>query len=247
MGCWLGQLRRRMTDPGRGVEIVAVGATRVRLLAVTAAACIVVMVVSCSSVATKSAGPSSSETPQKPDFTQVTTAMFVDRSAFPNSSAMEFKAPTISNDPQGTTDPVDPPECGPIYWGPPFSQQGFVEWSSMRSDGKSTNKEGRDIRLALALAAERPDLRALLGKCGTIRYQGVTYTVTPLHLPGLPSWADSSRINTPGVTAAGISGFYRGLLVAVFFTQLPGGDISPNDTDALVNLFNDQVTKLAAI
>jgi hypothetical protein len=35
--------------------------------------------------------------------------------------------------------------------------------------------------------------------------------------------------------------------VSVVFTQLPGGDISPNDTNALVKLFNDQVAKLEAI
>jgi len=224
--------------------------TLLRPLAVTAAACIVAAAVSCSSGASKSTPPVGNETPQKPEFTQVTTAMFVDQSAFPNSSAMEFTAPTISNDAQGTTDPVDPPECGPIYWGPPFSQIGFVNWSTMRSDGESTNNEGREIKLFLALAAERPDLRALLGKCGTVRYQGVTsITVAPLPLPGLPSWADSSRITTPGVAgaAAGIVGLYRGLFVSLTFTQLPGGDISPNDTDALVKLFNDQVTKLEAM
>jgi hypothetical protein len=33
----------------------------------------------------------------------------------------------------------------------------------------------------------------------------------------------------------------------VAFTQQPVGDLSPNDTDALVKLFNDQVAKLEAI
>ena len=60
--------------------MVAVGATHLRLLAVTAAACMVVMTVACSSAVNKSLAPGSSETPQKPEFTQVTTSMFVDRS-----------------------------------------------------------------------------------------------------------------------------------------------------------------------
>jgi hypothetical protein len=33
----------------------------------------------------------------------------------------------------------------------------------------------------------------------------------------------------------------------VAFTQQPVGDLSPNDTDALVKLFNDQVAKLETI
>ena len=84
---------------------MAVGASHLRLLAVTAAACMVVMTVSCSSA----------ETPQKSEFTQVTSSMFVDRSAVPNSAAMEFTAPSISSDTQGPTDPVDPPECAAIF------------------------------------------------------------------------------------------------------------------------------------
>jgi hypothetical protein len=35
--------------------------------------------------------------------------------------------------------------------------------------------------------------------------------------------------------------------VSVPFTQKPGGNLSPSDTDALVKLFNDQVAKLEAI
>ena len=78
---------------------------------------VVAVAVSCSSGSGKSASAGAGETsPQKADFTQVTTGMFVDRSALPNSAAMEFTAPTVSKEPQGTTDPVDPPECGPIFW-----------------------------------------------------------------------------------------------------------------------------------
>jgi hypothetical protein len=229
---------------------VAVGATHARLLAVTAAACMVVMTVSCSSPVNKSAAPGSETPPKpKPEFTQVTSSMFVDRSAVPDSSAMEFTAPTISSDTQGPTDPVDPPECAPIFWGPAHTQAGSVIWSTMKSAGTSTNNEGRAFNLFLAVPAERPDLRSLLGKCGTIEYQGGTITVSPLPLPGLPSWAIATRITAQGAdgAGAGIIGLSRGLYVSVAFTQKPGGDLSPNDTDALVKLFNDQVAKLEAI
>jgi hypothetical protein len=117
----------------------------------------------------------------------------------------------------------------------------------MRSAGTSTNNEGKFFNLFLLLPAERPDLRSLLGKCGTIEFQGATTTVSPLPLPGLPSSANATRIIAQGADGAGIIGLCRGLYVSVAFTQKPGGDISPNDTNALVKLFNDQVAKLEAI
>jgi hypothetical protein len=68
-----------------------------------------------------------------------------------------------------------------------------------------------------------------------------------LPLPGLPSWAVATRITGQGADGAGIIGLCRGLYVSVAFTQKHGGDISQNDTNALVKLFNDQVAKLEAI
>ncbi len=164
--------------------------------------------------------------------------MFVDQSAVPNSSAMKFSPPEI-NDVEGTGDPVDPPECGPSYWGPTPTQAGTVSWSSVG--------EGRFFFLFLSVPAERPDLRSLLGKCGTVKFQGVTTTAALLPLPGLPSWALATRVGTQGTGGAGIIGLCRGLYVSVAFTQKAGGDLSPNDTDALVKLFNTQVAKLEAI
>jgi hypothetical protein len=239
--------RRELANFGRGEDVVAVGASHLRLLAVTAAACMVVMTVSCSSSGSKSVAPGSSETAQKPEFTQVTSSMFVDRSAVPNSAAMGFTARSMSSDTPGSTDSVDPPECAPIVWGPAHTQAGSVSWSTMRSAGTSTNNEGKVFNLFLAVPAERPDFRGLLGKCGTIEYQGHTITASPLPLPGLPSWSTATRVTTQGANGAGIIGLCRGLYVSVVFTQQPGGDISPNDTNALVKLFNDQVAKLEAI
>jgi hypothetical protein len=226
---------------------VVVGASRLRLLAAAAGTCMVVMTVSCSSAVNKSAAPGSNETPQKPEFTQVTSSMFVDRSAVPNSAAMEFTPPSISSYPPGANDPVDPPECAPLFWGPAATQAGSVAWSTMRSAGTSTNNEGKYFNLFLSVPAERPDLRGLLGKCGTIEFGGVTATISPSPMPGLPNWADATRITGQGADGAGIIGLCRGLYVSVVFTQKPGGDISPDDTNALVKLFNDQVAKLEAI
>ena len=155
---------------------------------------------------------------------------------------MQFAAPTIGNEPQGKTDPVDPAECGPAYWGPPFSQMGSVAWSTMKSEG--TNRHGRDIRLFLAVAAERPDLKALLAKCETVRYQNLTTTVAPMELADLPGWALATSIKVPGATGAGVIGLHRGLYVSESFWQLPEADLSADDKSALVKLFNAQVTKL---
>lgn len=248
LNCQARPARRGRAQAGQlqaGEDIVAVGATHLRLLAVTAAACMVVMTVSCSSAVTKPAASGSNEPPQKPEFTQVTSSMFVDRSAVPNSAAMEFTAPSISSD-IGSNDPVDPPECAPIFWGPAPTQAGTVTWSTTRSPGPSTNL--KVFNLFLSVPAERPDLRSLLAKCGTIKFRGVTTTASALPLPGLPSWSVATRITTTiGVDGAGIIGLCRGLYVSVAFTQKPGGDISPNDTNTLVKLFNDQVAKLQAM
>ena len=117
----------------------------------------------------------------------------------------------------------------------------------MKSAGTSTNNEGKVFNLFLTVSTERPNLGSLLRKCGTIKYQGDTTTLSPLPLPGLPSWSTAYRVTTRGADGAGIIGICRGLYVSVVFTQQPGGDISPNDTNALVKLFNDQVAKLEAI
>ena len=213
------------------------------LLAVTAAACVVVITVACGSADNKAAAPTSNEPPPpKPEFTQVTSSMFVDKSAVPNSAAMEFTAPDISTDKLEPSPPVDPPECGPIFWGPPATQVGSVAWS-----GTSTNNKLRAFNLFLSVPEERPDLRSVLGKCGAVEFEGVTTNASPLPLSGLPNWSTAMRITTRGADGVSIIGLCRGLYVSVAFTQKPGGDLSPDDTDALAKLFNDQVAKLEAI
>jgi hypothetical protein len=218
-----------------------------RWLAAIAAACVVAMAVSCTSPARESAPPGSSETPPKPDFTTVTSSMFVDKSAVPNGPATEFTAPNIEDVTPGSNEPVDPPECAPVYWGPDSSQAGAVSWTTTGTPDTSSIKATRAFHLFLTVPVERPDFEALLGKCGTVTYQGATTTASLLRLPGVPSWATATRIVTQGVDGAGIIGLCRGLFVSVAFTQQPGGELSPDDANDLVKLFNDQVAKLEAI
>ena len=66
-------------------------------------------------------------------------------------------------------------------------------------------------------------------------------------LPGLPEWADATRITVGDATGVGVLGLYRGLYISLTFFQLPSGDISADDKRALVQLFNDQVGKLEAM
>jgi hypothetical protein len=216
-------------------------------LAATIAACIVAMTASCASSTHDSVAPGSSEAPPKPGFTQVTSSMFVDQSAAPNSPATEFTSPSIENLTPGSREPVDPPECAPIFWGPDSTQVGSVSWSTTSAADMSSIDELKVFNLFLSVPVERPDFVSTLDKCGTVTYQGVATKASLLRLPRVPNWATATRVISQGADGAGIIGLCRGLFVSVAFTQKPGGDLSPDDTNALVKLFNDQVAKLEAI
>lgn len=134
-----------------------------------------------------------------------------------------------------------------MYWGPDSTQAGSVSWSTTRTPDTSSVEQLRVFQLFLSVPVERPDFVALLGKCATVTYQGVATTASLLRLPGVPSWATATRIVTQVADGAGIIGLCRGLYVSVAFTRKPGGELSPDDTNDLVKLFNDQVAKLEAI
>jgi hypothetical protein len=175
--------------------------------------------------------------------------MFVDKSALPDNSAMEFTPPDIGADTSGPGDPPDPPKCAPLFWGPAHTQMGGVSWSTRKPANTlaTSRTEGKFFNLFLAVPTEHPDLNSLLRQCGTITAQGMTVKVEPLLLPGLPNWAVATRITLKQADGVGIIGLCRGLYVSVAFNQLPSSDISPKDTNALVKVFNDQVAKLEAI
>jgi hypothetical protein len=214
-----------------------------RVSTVTAAAWTVATAVACSSTI---APPQASESkPQKPELTEVTTSMLVDRSAIPGSAAMEFTPPSITTDIDVPVDGIDPAECGPLFRGPISKQLGSASWSTSGSPETATEVEL--FSLSVLVPSERPDLRSLLPKCEIVRYQGVVGNTSPLSLPGAPNWALGTRVSTQGADGAGLIGLVRGLYVSVVFTQKPNGDISPDDTEALVKLFNDQVAKLEAV
>ena len=227
--------------------MATVGAASIRLLLRIATASTVAITVSCSSAVSKSPASGDAQTSQKPELTQVNSSMFVDQSAVSTNPAVHFAPPSISSDRQGPNPPVDPPECGPIIWGPVTPQVGFVKWSTTKPAAPPVNAVSNDFSLYLGVPAERPDLKSLSSKCDTVRFHGVTTTYSSLAAPELPSWAVASRVTVSGASGAGIIGFCRGLYISASFLQKPGGDISRTDTDTLVRLFNAQVAKLEAI
>ncbi|WP_319436696.1 hypothetical protein [Mycobacterium sp. RTGN5] len=237
--------------------MVAVG--HQRSLAATAAAVLTIVTVSCSSSANHSAAQGSESPPQRTDFTQVTESMFVDASAIPDGPALNFSGAALNSDGHNPyDDPVDPPECAPIFSGPAHGQKGAALWSKWPTDGSDLPVE--TVTVLIAVPTGQPDLRGLrdlLGKCKTSHLGGLTSTASPpLQHPGLPESAVAWSYDATGVapiiggevhfTGLEIFGLSRGLYVEVSTTHTNGVKVSPADTDTLVNLFNDQVRKLEA-
>ncbi|MGO4443805.1 hypothetical protein AB4Z42_10675 [Mycobacterium sp. 2YAF39] len=228
-----------------------------RLLAATAAALLAVLSVACSSPTNQSAQPAaqgSESPPQRPDFTQVTESMFVDASAIPDASAWDFTGAVLNSDGNyPNDDQIDPPKCAPLFSGLPHGQKGAAGWSMWPTDGSDADMPEQNFTVLLAVPTGQPDLqglRDLLGKCGTFHAGELTSTVSPpLQHPGLPDSAVAWRQNSKGPygsKGAEIVGLSRGLYVEVYTWRTDGDEASPADIDILVNLFNEQVTKLQA-
>lgn len=228
---------------------MAIGRRR-RGTVVVAAALMLAATVSCSSAKDESSSSSgesptptsAAEAQPKADFTNVTPEMFVGRTAVPNGLALAFTPPEISTD-VPPNDPVTPPECGPIFFGPTPTQYGSIGWQTPPSDTGT----GSGYKLFLIVPAERPDIKSLVGKCSTIEHQGSTVNVAALPLQGVPDWATATRTTTDGADGATIIGLFRGLYISVTFSQTPAGDLAVGDSDGLVRLFYEQVKKLEAM
>jgi len=218
-----------------------------RLLAATAAAPLAALTISCSS-------PGSESPPPRPDLTQVTESMFVGASAIPDSSAWDFTGAVLN--PDGNypyTDQADPPECTPLASGLPHGLKGAADWTMWPTDDPDANMPKQTFTVLIAVPMETPDLqglRDLLRKCGTFHADELTSTVSPpLQHPGLPdsavAWRQVSK-GPFGSNGTEIVGLSRGLYVEVYTWRTDGADTSPADMDILVNLFNEQVSKLEA-
>lgn len=202
----------------------------------------------------------------KPDITNLTSEMLVDRSAFPDSSGGKWISGVNSAGDNPSEMPnltVDPPECADFYASPKSaSQTATATLAKLRPSGLRT------MRVRLALTSDRRNLKALLEKCQSftqtfeVRGHSVTTDIqlSPLDADGVPPWAVATAISTASkaairlpieITADTVSGYYRGVLVVVSSNNV--GLRSENDdaddagdADELVELFNTQIEKLEA-
>jgi hypothetical protein len=204
-----------------------------RLFAATA--CILTVTVACSS------GARHSGASQKSDIKQLTDSMFVDPSSFPVVDGAQWFSPKSIDNSTRATIVIDPSECSPLLLGPTASQQKF--------EGL-TKRSMRSFSVTLAVPTERPDYKALVGRCGTVTShqaeggRGITRHFKLRELGGLPDWATVVQDDADTRPAVTIVGVYRGILISASYSEQVSEDPSPTNEAALVKIFNAQVDKL---
>ena len=203
---------------------------------------------------------------RKPDITNLTSEMLVDRSAFPDSTGGKWISGVNSAGEAPSEMPnlsVDPPECAEFYSSPKTaSQTATATLAKLRPGGL------RSMRVRLALTPDHPNLKAILDKCQSFKQtfesggRSVTTDIqlSPLNADGVPPWAVAAVVTSSSkttirlpisITAATISGYYRGVLVIVSSNNVglrretDAAEDAAN-ADELVKLFNTQIEKLEA-
>ncbi len=203
---------------------------------------------------------------RKPDITELTSDMLVDRAAFPDPSGGKWisgvndAGDTPSEMPNLT---VDPPECADFYSSPKSATQTATATLAKLQPGGL-----HSMRMRLALTPDHPNLKALLDKCESFKQtfeaggRSVTTDIqlSPLDADGVPPWAVATVITSSSkaairlpiaITAYTISGYYRGVLVVAssndigLRTQADSSEEAAN-AEELVKLFNTQIEKLEA-
>lgn len=211
-------------------------------------------------------GAGSDKPSRKPDIAQLSGDLLVDRSAFPEIrggkwiSGVDDPGGAQSNLPNLTT---DPPECSALY--------GDAKGATQSATATLANLEPgglRSMRVHLAITRDPPNVKQYLQKCQSFtqtfeaggRAVSTEVQLNPLDVAGVPPWAvatvltssASTAIRLPvSVTAAMISGYYRGVLVVASSNEIRlraknNAAIDPETAAALVELFNDQIAKLEA-
>ena len=202
----------------------------------------------------------------KPDITNLTSEMLVERSAFPDPSGGKWISGLNS---AGDAPPdmpnltVDPPECADLYSTPTSAKQ-----TATATLAKLQPAGLHSMRIRLALTPDKPNLKQLVDKCQTFtqtfeqngRSVSTEIRTEPLTADGLPPWAVATVISSAGkksgrlpisVTSSTISGYYRGVLVVASSNDVglrvvsDGLDDSAHPED-LVKLFNAQIERLEA-
>lgn len=184
----------------------------------------------------------------KSDITQLNSSMLVTRTSFPDQSGLELREPKIDLNYEFPGAPVVPPDCLPLAYGPPATQQATVGTVPLTKAAI-----GRAYSVTIQVAAEQPDLRNLVEKCGTYLIGDQSSHVTNV-LEALPSEglaADSAvlfRVTEfdvlESITALG---YVRGVFVRAFVVADSGVTLSEDDIQGVVRLFNDQSARLEAV
>jgi hypothetical protein len=203
---------------------------------------------------------------RKPDITELTSDMLVDRASFPDSSGGKWISGVNSAGASPSEVPdltVDPPECADLYSSPKSATQTATATLAKLQPGGL-----HSMRMRLALTPDHPNLKAVLDKCQSFKQtfeaggRSVTTDIqlSPLDADGVPAWAVATVITSSSkaairlpiaITASTVSGYYRGVLVVASSNDIGLGtekDASDDAAraDALVQLFNTQIEKLEA-
>jgi hypothetical protein len=174
----------------------------------------------------------------RPDITELTSEMLVDRSSFPAMDDAQWSSVVTPS--TSTSNPVEtrPPECAPIV----------AEIHATQGGEASLASTAAALSLHLLVTPDRPDLKGIIPKCGTIinaRYAGAVTTM-PRNLAGLPQWASALDMTSPTSTSLMAIGLYRGVLIRCYYAGNGGETSSSEFANAIVKIFNDQVAKLEA-
>lgn len=200
----------------------------------------------------------------KRDITDLTSEMLVERTAFPDSSGGKWISGVNNSASREASVPgltIDPPECADMFGANGATQTGAATLSKRQREAVGS------MRVQLAIAPERRDLKGYLRKCEsyTQTFEAAGHTVStelhlkPLDVAGLPSWAVASMMTSStkqsivkpmSLTAATIAGYYRGVLVTASDNEIRRGagrdTIDTATAEELLKLFNAQIEKLEA-
>ncbi len=241
------------------------GSRKLLWIALAAAAVVGVLVVGLGvSVAGRMAHIREAKPSTKPDITELTPNLLVNRSAFPEISGGKWisgvnGAGGARSDMPNMT--IDPPECADLYGdSKAATQTATATLANLQPSGLHS------MRVHLAITQQHRNMKDYLQKCRsfTQTFETSGHSVTtdvrldPLDADGVPPWAVATVMSSSSaaarripvsVTAATVSGYYRGVLVVASSNRInlrPKGDaaIGAEATDDLVRLFNTQVEKL---
>lgn len=203
---------------------------------------------------------------RKPDITELTSGMLVERASFPDPTGGKWISGVNSAGDAPSEMPnltVDPPECADFYSSPDSATQTATATLAKLQPGGL-----HSMRVRLALTPDHPDLKRFVEKCQTFTqtFESGGRSVTTdiqmetLDVDGVPPWAVATVISSASktqlrlpisITAATISGYYRGVLVIATSNDIGlRRDNDSEDTthaEDLVQLFNTQIEKLEAV